>query len=82
MFLKSDYLNAGRTSSGFSDLPNGNEYYKHAIKFYTTTNMTADEIHQLGLKEVARILSEMEKVKKQVGFNGSLKEFFNHLHRE
>ena len=79
LFLKSDYLNAGRTSSGFSDLPNGNEYYKHAIKFYTTTNMTADEIHQLGLKEVARILSEMEKVKKQVGFNGSLKEFFNHV---
>ena len=79
LFLKSDYLNAGRTSSGFSDLPNGNEYYKHAIKFYTTTNMTADKIHQLGLKEVARILSEMEKVKKQVGFNGSLKEFFNHV---
>lgn len=79
LFLKSDYLNAGRTSSGFSDLPNGDEYYKHAIKFYTTTNMTADEIHQLGLQEVARILSEMEKVKAEVGFTGTLKEFFNHV---
>jgi len=77
LFLKSDYLNAGRTSSGFLDLPNGDDYYNHAIKFYTTTNMSADEIHELGKKEVARILSEMEKVKNEVGFKGSLKEFFD-----
>ncbi|WP_428742821.1 DUF885 domain-containing protein [Tenacibaculum sp.] len=76
-FLKSDYLAAGRESSGISDIPNGTAYYQHAIKNYTTTNMTADEIHELGLKEVARILSEMEKVKEQVGFEGSLKEFFD-----
>ena len=76
-FLNSDYLATGRESSGISDIPNGTAYYQHAIKNYTTTNMTADEIHELGLKEVARILAEMEKVKAQVGFEGSLKEFFD-----
>lgn len=76
-FLNSDYLAAGRESSGISDIPNGKTYYQHAIKNYTTTNMNADEIHELGLKEVARILAEMEKVKAQVGFEGSLKEFFD-----
>ena len=76
-FLKSEYLSAGRESSGIYDIPNGKAYYKHAIKKFTTTNMSADEIHNLGLKEVARILFEMEKVKKEVGFKGSLKAFFN-----
>ncbi len=76
-FLATDYLKAGLESSGISAIPEGEAYYKHAIKNYTTTNMTADEIHQLGLKEVARILSEMDKVKQQVGFEGDLKAFFN-----
>lgn len=76
-FLKNNYLTAGRKSSGISDIPNGKAYYQHAIKNYTTTNMTADEIHELGLKEVARILSEMEKVKQEVGFKGDLKAFFD-----
>lgn len=76
-FLKSNYLSAGRESSGIAAIPNGKAYYEHAIKLYTTTNMSADEIHELGLKEVARILSEMEKVKQQVGFDGELKAFFN-----
>ncbi|PHR74092.1 MAG: DUF885 domain-containing protein [Lutibacter sp.] len=78
-FMSTDYLNAGRTSSGIDDTPNGEAYYKHQIKTYTTTKMTADEIHQLGLSEVARILSEMEKVKEQVGFKGDIKSFFNDL---
>jgi uncharacterized protein (DUF885 family) len=78
-YLKSNYLAAGRESSGISDIPNGKAYYDHAIKFYTTTNMSADEIHELGLKEVARILAEMEKVKQQVGFEGELKAFFNDI---
>lgn len=79
LFLKSAYLSAGRESSSISDIPNGEAYYKHAIKNYTTTNMTADEIHTLGLSEVARILSEMEKVKQKVGFKGTLKAFFNNV---
>lgn len=76
-FLKIDYNNAGRVNDGISAVPHGKAYYNHSIKNYTTTNMTADEIHELGLKEVARILGEMEKVKTQVGFKGDIKSFFN-----
>lgn len=76
-FMSTEYLNAGRATSGIADTPNGDAYYKHQIKLYTTTDMTADEIHQLGLDEVARILSEMEKVKEQVGFEGDLMAFFD-----
>ena len=78
-FMSTDYMAAGRTSSGISDIPNGEEYYKHQIKLYTTTDMSADEIHQLGLNEVARILSEMEKVKDQVGYEGDLISFFDYV---
>jgi len=78
-FMSTEYMAAGRESSGISDIPNGEAYYKYMIKLFTTTNMTAEEIHQLGLDEVARISSEMEKVKIQVGFKGTLKEFFNHV---
>ncbi|MEX6625333.1 DUF885 domain-containing protein [Tenacibaculum salmonis] len=76
-FLQTDYLKAGRDSSGIDAVPNGKAYYAHAIRNYTTTEMTADKIHQLGLSEVARILSEMEKVKEEVGFKGDLKAFFD-----
>jgi len=78
-FVKNDYFPKGRTTSGIADIPNGEAYYKHQIKLYTTTDMTADEIHQLGLDEVARISSEMEKVKEQIGFKGDLKSFFNNV---
>ena len=78
-FVKNDYLPAGRTSSGIADVPNGEAYYKHQIKLYTTTDMTAEEIHQLGLDEVARISSEMNKVKEQIGYKGDLKSFFNNV---
>lgn len=78
-YIKTDYLKASRTSTGISTVPDGEKYYNYLIKRYTTTNLTADEIHQLGLKEVARISAEMEKVKNQVGFKGDLKEFFNHV---
>ncbi|WP_452225843.1 DUF885 domain-containing protein [Lacinutrix cladophorae] len=76
-FVSTSYLEAGRESSGISAIPKGKEYYNHQIKTYTTTNMTADEIHELGLKEVARILSEMEKVKTQVGYEGDIISFFD-----
>jgi uncharacterized protein (DUF885 family) len=78
-FFKTDYLNAGRESSGIDGTPYGKAFYEYSIKNFTTTDMTADEIHELGLKEVARILAEMEKVKKQVGFKGDLKAFFNYV---
>lgn len=78
-YTNTDYLAASRATSGISAIPDGDKYYKHLIKRYTTTNMTADEIHQLGLKEVARLSAEMEKVKTQVGFKGPLKDFFNYV---
>lgn len=78
-FMSSDYMEAGRTSSGYDAVPNGQAYYAHQIKTYTTTNMTAAEIHLLGLDEVARILSEMEKIKAEVGYTGDLKSFFNYV---
>lgn len=76
-FLKNEYLPAGRETSGIAALPNGEAYYQHQIKLYTTTNMTAAEIHQLGLDEVARISSEMEKIKEEIGYKGDLISFFD-----
>ena len=78
-FMATEYLNAGRETSGIQGIPNGDAFYAHQIKLYTTTNLTADEIHEIGLKEVARISAEMENVKKQVGFKGDLKAFFNEV---
>jgi len=76
-FLEKEYLPACRATSGISGVPAGDAYYAHQIKTYTTTNMTADEVFQLGEQEVARLSQEMEKVKAQVGYTGDLKSFFN-----
>ncbi len=76
-FLKTKYLPASRTTSGICSIPTGKETYAAYVKQWTTTNKTPEEIHEIGLKEVARLNSEMEKVKVQVGFKGTLKEFLN-----
>jgi uncharacterized protein (DUF885 family) len=76
-FVSKEYLPAGRKTAGFDALPNGIALYNHYIKYFTTTEMTADEIHQIGVREVERISGEMEKVRQQVGFKGDLKAFFN-----
>ena len=60
-------------------LPNGADYYAHRLKRMTTTDMSADEIHDLGLREVDRIHGEMREIMKKVGFEGTLQEFFVHL---
>lgn len=78
-FLRDEYIPKTRTTSGFSDIPGGNEHYQHLINFWTTTNLTADEIFKTGEREVSRIRQEMEKVKSQVGFKGNLKAFFEHV---
>ncbi len=78
-FLKSQYLPASRVSSGIGSLPNGTALYRAYVKQWTTTDRTPEEIHALGLKEVIRIKTEMEKVKEQLGFKGTLKEFFQHV---
>ena len=76
-FLKGEYLPASRSTSGIGSIPNGKEMYRAYVKQWTTTNKTPEEIHEIGLKEVARLNAEMEKVKEQVGFKGTLKEFLN-----
>ncbi len=78
-FFKKEYLPACYPDAGVWQMPNGDEYYKFAVRKHTTTNMTPEEIYQLGLKEVARIHAEMETVKDQTGFKGSMQEFFNFL---
>jgi uncharacterized protein (DUF885 family) len=78
-FLTDVYLPAGTETAGIGALPNGPATYQYLIKYHTSTNMTPDEIFELGKGEVARIRSEMEKVKEQVGFEGDLKDFFAHV---
>lgn len=78
-FLANEYIPNSRESIGYSDLPNGKAWYEYEIKKHTTLDLNADEIHQIGLDEVARILTQMKKVKQTVGFEGDLNAFFEHL---
>jgi uncharacterized protein (DUF885 family) len=78
-FLVDEYLPACRETSGIGVLPNGKETYNYLIKLHTTTTMTADEIHELGKSEVARILIEMEDAKNKIGFKGDIKAFFEFI---
>ncbi|MDC9500556.1 MULTISPECIES: DUF885 family protein [unclassified Pseudoalteromonas] len=78
-FLANQYIPQSRETVGYSDLPNGKAWYEYQIKKNTTLSLSADEIHEIGLSEVSRILSQMKKVKHEVGFNGTLDEFFQHL---
>lgn len=66
-------------NDGAWGLPEGQDYYAHRLRASTTTDLTADEIHQLGLQQVQRIHGEMERIKRQVGFSGTLREFFQHI---
>ena len=78
-FLKIEYLPAALSTSGIGSLPKGEKMYAAFAKMWTTTDLKPEEIHELGLKEVARLKNEMEKVKKQVGYKGDLVSFFNDL---
>ena len=78
-YLVNEYLPACRLTSGIGALPNGHETYNYLIKLHTTTDMTADEIHELGKNEVARILDEMEIAKNRMGFDGDIKAFFEFI---
>ncbi|NAW23537.1 DUF885 domain-containing protein, partial [Salmonella sp. gx-f9] len=64
------------SDAGVWRLPQGEDYYNARLKLSTTTDLTADQIHQIGLAEVARVQAEMETIKTQVGFTGSLQDFF------
>lgn len=78
-FFTQEYMANCRKKVGISELVRGDDYYQYLIEFYTTTDMTADEIHQLGLDEVKRIRGEMEAIIKQVGFKGNFKAFIEYL---
>ena len=79
-FFETEYFPKTRKTLGVSETPNGAAYYQNRINFYTTnTQYTAEDIHQIGLKEVARIKAEMEKVIKDLNFEGSFSEFLKFL---
>jgi uncharacterized protein (DUF885 family) len=78
-FLQHEYLPKARLTSGINALPNGKEMYKDYIFSNTTTHKDPEEVYKLGLSEVARITSEMEKIKTSLGFTGTLKELFEFM---
>lgn len=81
-FFNDIYLPACRDDVAASSLPNGKAFYEHRVKQYTTTNLTPDDVHNIGLKEVARIRAEMLGVMRSVKFKGSLQAFFTFLRQD
>ena len=78
-YFERTYLPATRESVGASELPDGEAFYEHQARVFTTTGMTPDEIHRLGLDEVARIRAEMMEVIDETGFDGSFEDFLGFL---
>ena len=78
-FLKAEYLPKAREGVGLMYMPGGDRLYRYLVQSTTTLPMSPDEIHELGLKEVERITGEFEKVRQEVGFNGSLAKFFDYV---
>ena len=78
-FFVNEYLPASRTSIGVADLPNGYAWYENLASYHTSTELTPEEIHQIGLSEVKRIRSEMDKIIERVGWEGTFDEFLNFL---
>jgi uncharacterized protein (DUF885 family) len=78
-FLVEDYLPGARESTAMKDLPNGEAWYAFNVKQRTTTDLTPEKIHKIGLAEVKRIRGEMAKIIKETGFDGGFPEFFEFL---
>ena len=78
-FLVNEYLPKSRDTIGISDVPNGKEWYEYLARYHTTTNLTPDEIHEIGLREVAKIRAEMEDIIEQVGWEGDFNSFLQYL---
>jgi uncharacterized protein (DUF885 family) len=78
-YVVGDYIPHSRTSIAASALPDGKAYYDFLVRDQTTTNLTADQIHEIGLQEVARIHAKMEKLKDDIGYQGDLQSFFTYL---
>ncbi len=78
-FLEKEYLPKSRLTDGYNALPKGKDIYAYYVKSWTTTNLNPEEINKIGVQEVNMLRAEMEKVKQQVGFSGSLEEFLTHV---
>ena len=78
-FLKNTYLPNSRSSIGLNGVPGGDKWYEYAARYHTTTNLTPDEIHDIGLKEVLRIRKEMEQIITDLEWDGDFKSFLNYL---
>jgi uncharacterized protein (DUF885 family) len=78
-FYRDEYVPGARRTLGAEAMPDGKAYYAQQIRQYTTLDLTAEQIHQIGLSEVARITREMEQVKREAGFQGTLAEFITFL---
>jgi len=78
-FVRDRYLPRARPTVGLQDMKSGPALYRHLVALSTTTDMSPDEIHRIGLAEVDRLHKEMEKVKAEVGFAGTLQQFFEHI---
>lgn len=74
-FLEKEYLPKSRETDGYNSLPKGNNIYKYYVKSWTTTNKTPEEINKIGQQQVSMLRAEMEKIKQQVGFSGTLEQF-------
>ena len=81
-FLEDEYYPKTRKSIGISDIPDGRAYYQSRIDYYSTLELTPEEIHQKGLDEVARIKAQMEEIIQEVNFKGTLKEFIMFLRND
>ena len=81
-FIGDEYMAAARDTVGLGDLPDGEEWYRFMVRLRTTTKLTPDEIHQIGLDEVARIHDEMRGVMREVGFEGDLDAFFEFVNTD
>ena len=78
-FMADEYVPHARDTIGASALPDGRDFYRHRVRMFTTTDLTPDEVHQLGLAEVKRIRGEMEQVMAEVEFDGNFAEFLKYL---
>jgi uncharacterized protein (DUF885 family) len=78
-FLKAEYLPATRVDVGLWSMPSGDRLYAHLIESYTTLPLSAEELHQTGLAEVARILEGMDGTRRELGFEGTMREYFDWL---
>jgi uncharacterized protein (DUF885 family) len=81
-FMEAEYIPASRKELGASTLPGGPAYYAHRMRSQTTTELNADEVHRIGLAEVARIRAEMAKVIAATGFKGTFAEFLEFVHKD